>query len=127
MKKTILEVYAMAVCFFAIIVITISLSSVIYKAVGSINPELTIKSYTYEKYLSNENFKSKKGCTKEEAASLSEDEITSKREAAYAVELRSEKRKNLQGILESSSYTFVASIVCVIHMLIAKGSRKTNA
>ena len=127
MKKTILEVYAMAVCFFAVIVITISLSSVIYKAVGSISPEITMKSNTYEKYLTNENFKSRKGCSKEEAESLSEAEITAKREAAYTVELRAEKRKNLQDVLESSTYIFVATIVFVIHMMIAKGSRKTSA
>jgi hypothetical protein len=127
MKKTILEVYAMTVCFFAVIVITISLSTVIYNAVGSINPELSIRSHTYEKHLNNENFKSMKGCSKEEAESLSEDEITAKRVAAYTVELRTEKRKKLQNVLESSTYTFVATIVFLIHMMIAKGSRKTSA
>ena len=127
MKKTIQEVYAMAICFFAMIVITISLSILIYHIAGSINPELTIKYYTYQKYQNNEVFKAKKGLTKEEAVSLSEDEITAKREAAYAAELQTEKRKHLQDALQSSSYTFVAIIVYVIHMMIAKGSRKTSA
>jgi hypothetical protein len=58
MKKTVLEVYALAVCLFAVIVITITSSVLIYNTVGAINPELTMSGYKYEKFQNNENFKS---------------------------------------------------------------------
>jgi hypothetical protein len=126
MKKTIVEVYALLVCFFAVIVITVSLSVLIYSTVGVVNPELTMSSYEYEKYLNNDNFKSKGGITKEKAESLSDEEITVKRETAFAPEIRKERRKQSQSMLFSAIYFFVSSIILLIHWKISKKSRETT-
>jgi hypothetical protein len=126
MKKTIMEVYALLVCLFAVIVITISSSTLIYSAVGAIKPELTMKAYKYEKLLNNDNFKSKEGISKEDAEKLSDEEITAKREAAYAQEIRIEKRDKSQSILNSAIYLFVSSIILLIHWKISKKSRETT-
>jgi hypothetical protein len=127
MKKTILEVYALAVCLFAVIVITITSSILIYNIVGVLSPKLTMSGYKYEKYQNNENFKSKNGISKDDAKSLSEDEITSKRETAYVQEIRAEKRGNFQTILNSAIYLLVSSVILLIHWKISKQSRETAA
>jgi hypothetical protein len=127
MKKTIMEVYALLVCLFAVIVITISSSTLIYSAVGVIKPELTMKAHMYEKHLNNDNFKSKKGISKEDAEKLSDEEITAKREAAFAQEIRIEKRDKSQSILNSAIFLFVSSIILLIHWKISKKSRETTA
>lgn len=127
MKKTILEVYALLVCFFAVIVITISSSILIYSVVGVAKPELTMSNSTYDKHLNNENFKSRNATLRKDAETLTDEEITARRESAFAQELRKERRKNAQTILHSAIFVFVSSVVLLIHSKIAKKSRETTA
>lgn len=126
-KKTILDVYALLVCFFVVIVITISSSILTNSVVGIVKPELTMPNSSDEKHLNNENFKSRNATLRKDAETLTDEEITARRESAFAQALRKERRKNAQAILHSAIFAFVSSVVLLIHWQIAKKSRETTA
>jgi hypothetical protein len=48
MKKTLVEVYALAVCFVTLVCFVVTLGIGIYDLIQFLNPEFTISSYTYE-------------------------------------------------------------------------------
>lgn len=127
MKKTILEVYARLVCLFAVIVITISSSILIHSVVGVAQPELTMSNSIYDKHLNNEKFKSRNATLRKDAKNRTDEEITARRESAFAQELRKERRKNAQTILHSAIFVFVSSVVLLIHWKIARKSREATA
>lgn len=127
MKKTILEVYALLVCLFAVIVITISSSILIHSVVGVAKPELTMSNSTYDKHLNNDQFISRNAMLKKDAGNLTDEEITARRESAFTQELRKERRKNAQTILRSAIFAFVSSVVLLIHWKISKKSREATA
>jgi hypothetical protein len=54
MKKSIVEIYALAVCFATIVCFVISLGIGLYDIVEITNPEFTMKSYAYEKHQTND-------------------------------------------------------------------------
>ncbi len=48
MKKSILEIYALAVCFAAIVCSAIALGFAIYNVIEIMNPEFTMSAHEYE-------------------------------------------------------------------------------
>jgi hypothetical protein len=56
LKKSLLEIYALAVCFATIVCFVISLGVALYKIVEIINPEFTMNSYEYKRYQSNDAY-----------------------------------------------------------------------
>ena len=79
MKKTIIEIYALAVCFVAVICLVISLGIGLYDLVEISNPEFTISSHEYKKYQTNESFMNNDCGEKKEVSLDKEEEITKKR------------------------------------------------
>ncbi|MEQ1512670.1 MAG: hypothetical protein ABL934_08340 [Lysobacteraceae bacterium] len=57
MKKTILEIYALAVCFATIVCTTITLGIVAWSALEIAKPDFTINGYFYENYRDNDSFR----------------------------------------------------------------------
>ncbi|MFM9881364.1 MAG: hypothetical protein ACKVOO_13250 [Burkholderiaceae bacterium] len=56
MKKTTLEIYAMAVCFVAVVCFIISMRIASYAVVGIVSPEFTMPSWAYAQHQTNDAF-----------------------------------------------------------------------
>ena len=54
MKRGLVEVYAMAVCFVTLVCFVIALGIGIYDLIQIVNPEFTTSSYTHDRHQSNE-------------------------------------------------------------------------
>ena len=125
MKKTILEIYALAVCFVTLVCFVITLGIAGYDLLEMTVPEFTLESSKYQKHQTNEAFT--KSCgddTKYEL--LSEDEITEKREKSYKAILKSEKRDGIQSFIQCLIILIIDCGVFWSHWYIARKARGTN-
>ena len=57
MKQSILEIYALAVCFVTLVCFVIALGIGVYDLIEIANPEVTITSWEYDRHQSNETFR----------------------------------------------------------------------
>lgn len=135
MKKSILEVYALAVCFAAVICFVIAAGIGLYAAVGVVKPELTLSSWEYDRHQNNDIFRvlsnpppmvlSGNGTT--EVERLSEEELTRRREESLQHAIRAEQRGNLQTLIRVAIIVFIDMVVFLIHWRIAKRARQEDA
>jgi len=99
MARTSLEVYALAVCFMTIAHFTFTAHEMVNSLIRLVNPAFAISTRVFEKHLNNDQFwynvKPKcsaydnEGCG-DGGLRPSEDVLTQRREASYAIALRSE-------------------------------------
>ena len=156
MKKTILEIYALAVCFASVVCATIALGFALWGALEIANPAFTMRNYIYEQYQDNESYRTSmpRSCdeydstaaadiaaaaaaaaaageatarNRRECVRYSEAQITAKREAGWARELRKERRDGLQTLIQCLLVLLVDLIAFVPHWILAKRARATTA
>jgi hypothetical protein len=120
MKRTSIEVYALAVCFVTLICFVVTLGMGIYDVIRIADPGFTMSTYNYERHQSNEAFLNSwpKGKPQPRA-----DELTTLREESYKSALRSEKRGAVQSLTMALIVLIIDMIVFAIHWLIAKRAR----
>lgn len=125
MKKTILEIYALAVCFLVVICFAITLGVGIYDILKISHPSFTLSGWEYNKFQSNDNFCSNSGAASAQnpCSNQSESAITTKREAAYAISLKGEQRNGLQSLVNSLIILFINIVIFVPHWIIARRAR----
>jgi hypothetical protein len=131
MKKSLLEIYALAVCFATIVCFVISLGVAIYSVIEIINPEFTMNSHEYKRHQSNdaywisriEDWRNKEA---KEMQRPSEDELTKQRTEGYRLAVIEEKRDGYQGITKTAIVMLINVVVFFIHWRIAKHARETN-
>lgn len=122
MKKTIVEIYALAVCFITVICATITVMIALYSVIGILCPRFTLYSYQYESYQSNEQFCLKnadKFCAKKTA-----NEITQLRETQFAAALKGERRMEAQTLVKTLIVLFICLFAFIPHWLLAKRARQ---
>ena len=124
MKKSLLEIYALAVCFVAIICFAITLGVGIYDVLEMSAPELTLKSHAYQQHQTNEAFTRNWSKDREKP---SEDEITKLREKSYQVALEAERRDALQSFIRALIIILIDVGVFFIHWVIAKKAREPSS
>ena len=100
MKKTIVEIYALAVCFIATASFVISLGFALWNIVEMIAPEFTLEPYRYEHHQSDARMQS------------------------YKLALVSERRGALQGIFQKLIVLIIAALAFAIHWRIAGRARQ---
>lgn len=130
MRKTILEIYALAVCFFTVACFVVVLGIALYDVVQIAAPEFTFNAYQYERYQSNQTFReSPTGGVlyRNEKKELTQEEITQRRKAEYAQALQAEKRNGEQSLLRMCIIMFVDALAFLVHWQIAKGARQSSA
>jgi len=126
MMKSKLEIYALSVCFAAVVCLIISAGVGGYSIFEIATPELTMTSYEYDKHQTNDAFwKSKSSCSKTDLSETrpSEDELSKQRLEAFSVEIKSEQRSGFQSLIKCLIFIFVSGVTLVIHWKIAKSSR----
>ena len=120
MKKTLLEIYALLICFGAVVCFSIWIGIGAYSLVGIFNPELTINSWVYERHQSNERFwkgknnlanpfldREKTIKTPERPA---EEILTKNRLESYQQALKVEIKDNKQTLLQ----TVIILLICIL-------------
>lgn len=122
MKRTLVEVYALAVCFVTLVCFVVTLGIGIFDLIGIASPEFTLSSYTYDRHQSNEAFS--KDWPKDKPLPTGE-ELTKVREESYQNALRSEKRGGVQSLIRVLIIILIDIIVFAIHWLMGKRARST--
>ncbi len=132
MKKSILEIYAFAVCFVALVCFVIALGIGVYDLIQIANPEFTITAHEYERHQSNEAFRAPPwGITpfgtapgiRVEPTELPEEEVTQRREKSYQAAIRSEQRRGMQSLIQIVIVLVIDVLVFVPHWLLARRTR----
>ena len=134
MKKSILEIYALAVCFVALLCFVIALGIGVYDLIQITNPEFTINVYEYERHQSNEAFDTVRGSPGRafggiapgipiESTQRPEEEVTQQREESYQSALRSEGRRGMQSLIRIVIILVIDVLVVVPHWLWVRRTR----
>jgi len=131
MKKSILEIYALAVCFVALLCFVIVLGIGMYDLIQITNPEFTLNAYEYERYQSNEAFSGSPGRALRgiapgipiEPAQRPEEEVTQQREKSYQAALRSERRAGMQSLIQIMIILVIDVLVFVPHWFLVRRRR----
>jgi hypothetical protein len=124
MKKSLLEIYSLAVCFVTIICFAVALGIGTYDVLEMSNPELTLQSYSYQQHQTNEAFTRNWSKDKENP---SEEEITRMREKSYMVALEAERRDAVQSFIRVLIVMLIDMGIFLIHWKLAKRAREANA
>ena len=123
--KSKLEIYALAVCFASVICLVISLGIAGYSLVSMWKPEITINSYAYDRFQTNDAFWEFKNRRRDDRSSSKppEEMLTRQRLEEYSIELKGEVREGLQTLIKSLIFVLVAGVALVSHSHIARKSR----
>ena len=122
MKRGLVEIYALAVCFVTLVCFVIALGIGIYDIIQIVNPEFTLSSYTYDRHLSNEAFLKN---WPEDKPRPQGEELTRLRKESYQAALRSEKRSAIQSLTMVFIVILVDLVVYIIHWYAARRARAT--
>ena len=126
MKKSILEIYALAVCFFAAATLLIVGGAAAWDVLQLSAPELTLDSHDWRRYQSDEAFAQslEQRCSEDKVKEIPTGaELTKKRETGYAQELVEHRRNALLSLMQNLLIILVASIAFFVHWRIAGRSR----
>ncbi len=130
--KSKLEIYALSVCFISVVCLVLSLGIGSYALVSMNYPSLTMHSYQYEQYLTNEAYWKSYGrsCPMnpmtddcKDIEKPADDVITREREKAFETAQKNEVRSGFQTLIKSLIFIFFSTIALFVHWRIANKSR----
>ena len=132
MKRSIVEIYAMAVCFICAAVSAVSVTVGVYNVVEIANPEFTMSSFEYLPHQNNEAFLEYKLTVIPEKYGnpyehMSHQELTSARERSFRTALEKERRNASQGLLRCLIVIGVLALIFAVHWRIGKRQRRDAA
>jgi hypothetical protein len=122
-KKSLLEIYALAVCFAAALVILFNGAMSLNYIVRIVNPNLTVSSYEYDRSLTDEAYLSNwpTGRPLPDPAS-----VPKLRAEAFDAALRSEQQNGRRDLIESLTYVIAGLIAFGIHWVLARRIRSAD-
>lgn len=121
MKRSLLEIYALAVCFVTVICFAITLGIGIYDVVEITHPDLTLWAHQYKSHQTNEAFTAD---WPQERRAIGEDAITKQRETSYRITLAAERRSGIQSGVRVLIVVFINIALFLTHWRLAKQTRK---
>ncbi len=136
MKKTLLETYALVVCFSALFSFIIVLAMTLYSVIQIADPTLTMNSNVYAQYQSNDLFWGECGnrsleryrpsCSDADMKKVRPDEVklTKQREEEFALKTRMERRDGTQSVMKLLIIMLVTMFTFGVHWLIARRARE---
>lgn len=126
--KSKLEIYALSVCFAAMVCLVVASGIGGYAIFEIATPELTMRAHNFDKFQTNDAYwKTINRCYGEDCEKPvrpSVDTLTEKRLSAFSVEVSGERRGGFQTLLKSFIFIFVGGIALLIHWKIAKKARE---
>lgn len=131
MKKSILEIYALSVCFVTLLCFVIALGIGIHDLIQIGNPEFTMNPYEYARHQSNQAFGPSPllmnpafaPAVPTELSESSAEELTEQREESYQTALRSERRRGMQSLTIVGIVMVIDFLVFGVHWLLARRTR----
>ncbi|MEW6416991.1 MAG: hypothetical protein AB1480_02595 [Nitrospirota bacterium] len=130
MKKSILEIYALAVCFATIVCFVIALGIALYDVIEISNPEFTLSSHEYNRHQSNDAFWKNYQCgydkKDKEMQRPSDEELSRQRLESYQQAVKSERRDAFQGLTRASIILTIDIFIFLVHWRVALRARETN-
>lgn len=134
-KKTVVEIYALAVCFLMVAAFTVSLGLAVWNVVQMNAPDFTMSTHQYERFQSDAAYRDyllgarapweqKPPARTREVLDMSEDELRREREQRYAEALLLEQRDGVQGLVRNLIAIAVAVALFLLHWRIARAASR---
>ena len=125
MKKSLIEIYALAVCFMAVICFAIVFGILIYDIIEITNPEFSMSSRTINKHSSNDKFIDSvyREAMKKKLQSKTDEEITKLRNESFALDIQDIKRKAMQSLVKLSIIIIIDIVLFYLHWILARRAR----
>ena len=124
MKRSLLEIYALAACFAAVMFLVVNVATCLYQVVRIAAPSVTVASHQYERSMSDQEFMRywPDSLPKPEPAKLPE-----LRQEALTSALRSERHNAVGSFLEALMYVLAAGPAFWFHWRLARRERTRTA
>lgn len=127
MKRTLLEVYALAVCFVTVGCFVIAFGIALYGAIGVAQPGFTLSGHTYEMHRTNDRFFNRQVFMpdeeKQQRVRPPEAELTRQRQESLAAAIDGERRDSAQTTVKSMIVVLIDLLVFFVHWRIARSPR----
>lgn len=126
MKKSILEIYALAVCFVTVVCFVVTLGIATYSVLEIAKPEFTLNSWQYSQHQTNDaywnNCSGGRYCGPEEKKKErpSEPELTKQREESFARALSNEQRDGSQTLVKCLIVLLIDAAAFALHWLLSR-------
>ena len=133
MKKSILEIYALAVCFVTVVCFVVALGIAAYSVLEIAKPEFTLNSWQYSQHQTNDAYWN--GCSggrycgpeEKKKERPSEPELTKLREESYARVVSGEQRDGSQTLVKCLIVMLIDAAVFAVHWFVARRARASAA
>lgn len=131
MKRTALEVYALAVCFVTVGCFVIAFGIALYGMVGVVQPSFTLSGHIYEMHRTNDAYFNRPAFMpvdgKQPRPRPPEAELTRERQDSFAAAIDAERRDSAQSTVKSMIVVLIDLFVFFVHWRIARGPRPAAA
>lgn len=127
MKKTLVELYALTVCFGAMGFVAVHSAQGLYDVVCIVAPRTTLSGYVLWSYETNERFLESWRRNHKDEPAPDDAHVTELRLEEMAAEIRSQKQDRTQDLVKSLCFIVVNLSVFGIHWRIAKKQRNAQA
>ena len=124
MKRSLLEIYALGVCFVTLICFAIALGVGFYDVVQIISPEFTLSQWEFEKHQTNERFLAS---WPKEKPIPPEDQVTALRKQSYAVAVAVERRSAVQSLVMVAIIVLIDVVIFLVHWRLGARARQASA
>jgi hypothetical protein len=132
MKKTLLEIYGLAVCLLAVICITLALGATAWNVLVMVYPEMSLDSYTWGQHQSDEKYREFLVTTHpnlpEESPYVPPEGamLTQQRQDSLSIALRGVTRDALQAFVKAIISLVLNALLFLIHWKIAAKARRND-
>jgi hypothetical protein len=122
-KKSFKEIYALAVCFFAVGVVIVNGANGLYYVVRIVSPGMTMNSVDYERLLSDDAFLK---AWPERIPLPDPASVPRLRAQAFDAALRVERRDGMRAFIESFMYIISGMAAFISHWIIARREQQRH-
>jgi hypothetical protein len=117
MKKSLIEIYALLVCFASIFFLLVNTATALYGGLRAVQPAITVDVYSIQRSTSDEAFM--QGWPKERPAPAAS-EIPLLRKALYDQAVAAEQRGGLHLFISSFAFVIAAGLIFGVHWQLAQ-------
>jgi hypothetical protein len=128
MKNVVLEIYALAVCFVCLFVLSTTISIAAYSTISIVSPATTIYAAQIQPYMDNDSFR-KTILTPDAGGAdtaASDADVTKQREKALADLLDMQRSSGIQLLLSQAGPFVIGLILFLIHWSMAAAIRRSR-
>jgi len=130
MKRTLLEIYALAVCFFAVACFVIVLGMAAWNGIALSAPGFTLSSYVWGHHQSDQAFRDylagqHRHADEKDYVPPEGTALTQARERSLALEIQSERRSAFQGLVRYVIILFIDAALFAVHWRLAGRARQS--